>query len=67
MCKALKDTSQFDLDGNPATTFEDEMFGNNSSRHFSREITDWAGSLGLNYSLRNNLAFYAAGARGPCA
>ena len=62
--QSAENTSQFDLDANPATTFDDEMFGNNSFRHFSREITDWAGSLGVNYSLRNNLAFYAAGARG---
>jgi iron complex outermembrane recepter protein len=59
-----ENTSKQDLDGNPATTYDNETFGNGSFRHFTRNITDWAGSLGLNYRLNENLAFYAAGSRG---
>jgi iron complex outermembrane recepter protein len=62
--QSAENVSQFDLDGDSATTFDNEMFGNNSFRHFSREITDWAGSVGLNFAVRKNLALYAAGARG---
>jgi iron complex outermembrane receptor protein len=59
-----ENTSKIDLDGNPATTYDNETFGNGSFRHFTRNITDWAGSLGLNYRANENLAFYAAGSRG---
>ena len=59
-----ENTSKFDLDGNPATTYDNETFGNGSFRHFTRNITDWAGSIGLNYRMNDNLAFYAAGSRG---
>lgn len=59
-----ENTSKFDIDGNPATTYDNETFGNGSFRHFTNNITDWAGSLGLNYRLNDNWAFYAAGARG---
>ena len=44
-------TSTFDLDNNPATTFNNETFGNGSFRHFIRGITDWSASVGLNYTL----------------
>jgi iron complex outermembrane recepter protein len=59
-----ENTSTFDLDGNPATTYNNETFGNGSFRHFDRGISDWSASLGLNFSLRPNLSLYAAGARG---
>ena len=59
-----ENTSKFDIDGNPATTYDNETFGNGSFRHFTNNITDWAGSLGLNYRLNENWGFYAAGARG---
>ena len=59
-----ENTSKFDLDGNPATTYDNETFGNGSFRHFTNNITDWAGSLGLNYRLNDDWAFYASGARG---
>jgi outer membrane receptor protein involved in Fe transport len=57
-------TSVFDLDGNPFTQFDNETFGNGSFRHFTRNITDWAGSLGLNYRLSDNVGLYASGSRG---
>jgi iron complex outermembrane recepter protein len=59
-----ENTSKFDIDGNPATTYDNETFGNGSFRHFTRNITDWAGSLGLNYRLNESWGFYAAGSRG---
>ena len=39
----------------PTTTYDNETFGNNSFRHFTNNITDWAGSLGLNYRLNDEL------------
>ena len=62
--QSSENTSSFDLDNNPATLFDNETFGNGSFRHFSRGITDWAASLGLNYRLNDNLSIYATGARG---
>jgi outer membrane receptor protein involved in Fe transport len=59
-----ENTSKFDIDGNPVTTYDNETFGNGSFRHFTRNITDWAGSIGLNYRMNDNLSFYASGARG---
>jgi len=56
--------STFDLDNNPATEYDNEQFGNGSFRQFTRNITDWASSIGLNYRLNDNLSFYASGARG---
>ncbi len=62
--QTAEQTSTFDLDNNPATTFNNETFGNGSFRHFDRGISDWSASLGLNFSLRKNISLYAAGARG---
>jgi len=59
-----ENTAKFDIDGNPATTYDNETFGNGSFRHFTQNLTDWAGSLGLNYRLNQNWGFYAAGSRG---
>jgi iron complex outermembrane receptor protein len=62
--QSAENTSAFDLDNNPATPFDNETFGNGSFRHFTRGLTDWAASLGLNYRLNENLSIYATGARG---
>jgi outer membrane receptor protein involved in Fe transport len=62
--QSAENTSTFDLDANPATTYNNETFGNGSFRHFDRGISDWSASLGLNFSLRPNISLYAAGARG---
>ena len=40
------------------------MFGNGSFRHFSTDITDWAGSRRAQLPVNDNLALYAAGSRG---
>jgi iron complex outermembrane recepter protein len=62
--QSSENTSTVDLDGNPATTYNNETFGNHSFRHFDRGISDWSASLGLNFTLRPNISLYAAGARG---
>jgi iron complex outermembrane recepter protein len=62
--QSSENTSTFDLDNNPTTTFNNETFGNGSFRHFNRGITDWAASLGLNYSLNDNISLFASAARG---
>jgi iron complex outermembrane receptor protein len=62
--QSSENTSTFDLDNNPATTYNNETFGNGSFRHFSRGIKDWSASLGLNFSINRNVSLYAAGARG---
>jgi len=62
--QSSENTSSFDLDGNPNTTYNNETFGNGSFRHFQRGMTDWAGSVGLNYALKDNLSIYGSAARG---
>jgi iron complex outermembrane receptor protein len=62
--QSSEQSSPFDLDGDPATTYDNVTFGNGSFRHFTRDITEWAASVGLNYRMNDNVAFYAAGARG---
>ena len=62
--QSSENTETVDLDGNAATTFDNILFGNNTFRHFNHNITDWAGSLGLNYVVNDNLAVFAAGSRG---
>ncbi len=59
-----ENTSPFDLDGDPATTYDTETYGNNSFRNFSRNITDWSSSVGLNYRVNDNFSVYGSGARG---
>ncbi|HYC31067.1 MAG TPA: TonB-dependent receptor [Gemmatimonadales bacterium] len=62
--QAAENTVVADQDGDPATRFDNIEFGNNTFRHFTHDVTDWAGSLGLNYVVNDNLAVYAAGSRG---
>jgi iron complex outermembrane recepter protein len=59
-----ENTSPVDLDANPATPYDNITLGNNSFRHFSRDITDWSASVGLNYRVSENLSVYGSGARG---
>lgn len=55
--------SKYDLDGNPSTKYDNVWWGNNSYRHFKRNINDWALSGGLNYKVNDQLALYAQGSR----
>ena len=41
-----ENTSPVDLDADPATPYDNFNYGNNSFRHFSRNITDWSGFAG---------------------
>jgi iron complex outermembrane receptor protein len=56
--------SPVDLDGNPATPFDNMNFGNNSFLHFNRNITDWSASAGLNFRVNDRVSVYGTGARG---
>jgi iron complex outermembrane receptor protein len=62
--QTAENTSRIDLDGDTATRYDNEMFGNGSFRHFNETIDDWAGSIGLNYRLTNRTSVYALGSRG---
>ena len=62
--QSAENTAQFDLDANPATPYDNEKFGNNTFRHFSRGLSDWSSSIGLNYRVNDYVSVYAAGARG---
>ncbi len=62
--QSSENTSSFDLDANPNTTYNNETYGNGSFRHFQKGMTDWAASVGLNYSVNDNLSVYANAARG---
>jgi outer membrane receptor protein involved in Fe transport len=59
-----ENTSPVDQDANPATTYDNITYGNNSFRHFSHDITDWSASVGLNYRVNDALSVYGSGARG---
>jgi outer membrane receptor protein involved in Fe transport len=56
--------SPVDLDGDLATTYDSMNYGNNTFRHFSRDITDWSASAGLNFRVSENVSVYGSGARG---
>jgi len=62
--QSSENTGSFDLDGNPNTLYDNETFGNGSFRHFSKGMTDWAASVGLNYALKDNLSIYGSASRG---
>jgi len=61
--QTAENTSAVNLDGDTLTTFDNYSWGNNSFRHFSRSISDWAGSIGLNYKVNNEIAIFAQGSR----
>lgn len=54
-----------DLDQNPDTKYDIEIWGNNTFRHFDFDIDDIAFSTGINYQIyRDKLAAYASFTRG---
>ncbi len=59
-----ENTSRQDLDGDPATPFDAEAFGDGTFRHFSLSLTDWSASVGLNYRINDRLSLYGLGSRG---
>jgi outer membrane receptor protein involved in Fe transport len=59
-----ENTAPFDLDANPATPYDNIVFGNNTFRHLSHDLSDWSASVGLNFKLNDNMSVYGAAARG---
>jgi outer membrane receptor protein involved in Fe transport len=59
-----ENSAPFDLDANPATPYDNIVFGNNTFRHLSRDLTDWSASVGLNFRVNDNVSVYGAAARG---
>ncbi|MHB1686115.1 MAG: TonB-dependent receptor [Ignavibacteriaceae bacterium] len=61
--QSAENTSFTKLTNNPNNLYDNEIWGNNSYRHFNNSLDDWAGSIGLNYSLSDEWAFYIQGGR----
>jgi iron complex outermembrane recepter protein len=61
--QTTENTSPVDMDGDPSTPYDNVMWGDGTFRHFSKDMTDWAGSLGLNYSLTDQISLYGLAAR----
>lgn len=61
--QSAENQTTVDLDGDPATTYDNEQWGSKSFRHFSRTIDDWAVSGGINFKLTDEIALYAQGSR----
>jgi iron complex outermembrane receptor protein len=59
-----ENSAPFDLDADPATPYDNIVFGNNTFRHLSHDLTDWSASVGLNFRFSDNVSFYGAAARG---
>jgi len=59
-----ENTSPVDLDGDSTTTYDNITYGNNTFRHFTRDITDWSASAGLNFRLTDAISLYGSGSRG---
>jgi outer membrane receptor protein involved in Fe transport len=58
-----ENSAPVDLDGDPATLYDVTLWGNTSFRQFSLDMNDWAGSVGLNFALLDNLSIYVLGSR----
>jgi outer membrane receptor protein involved in Fe transport len=61
--QSSENTSIVDLDGDSTTTYDQELWGNGTFRHFDRSLTDWAASVGLNYTLTPHLSIYGQASR----
>ena len=62
--QSSENTATRDLDGNSKTLYDNQfLWGNNSYRHFNKWLQDYAASIGLNYSVNDNYAFYVQGSR----
>jgi iron complex outermembrane receptor protein len=56
-----ENSSTFDLDGDPRTTYDTENFGNNTFRQFEFTIDDYAATGGVNYQIQpDHLAVYGS-------
>jgi outer membrane receptor protein involved in Fe transport len=61
--QSAENTTVRDLDGDSATVYDKEPWGNGSFRHFERTLHEWAGSVGLNYAVNPQLSVYVLGSR----
>lgn len=62
--QSAENTATMNLDGNNKTMYDNNfLWGNNSYRHFSKWIQDYAASIGLNYSINDNYSVYVQGSR----
>jgi iron complex outermembrane recepter protein len=61
--QTAENASNVDLDKDTTTTYDIVNWGNNTFRHLSNSLNDWAGSAGVNFSLTDAIALYLAGAR----
>ncbi|GEM_PF-225678 len=61
--QTVENGSGTDLDGNPRTLYNNVFYGNGTFRHFSRSMSDWAGSIGLNYKVTDDWSIYTQGSR----
>jgi iron complex outermembrane receptor protein len=62
--QTTENTSPFDLDGDPASLYDNENFGNNTFRHFDLDLTDWSASVGLNFRIHDRMSVYGLASRG---
>jgi outer membrane receptor protein involved in Fe transport len=62
--QAAEQTARVDIDKDSTTTFDNELFGTGAFNHFSRGISDWSASIGLNYRLNDRFSLYGTGNRG---
>lgn len=58
-----ENTATVDLDGDSTTVYDQEPWGTGAFRHLNRSMGDWAGSIGLNYSVNPELSVYVLGSR----
>jgi outer membrane receptor protein involved in Fe transport len=62
--QTAENTSSQAVSDTVSETFYDvEPWGNGSFKQLSRSMSDWAGSVGLNYAVNDNLSVYALGSR----
>jgi outer membrane receptor protein involved in Fe transport len=63
--QSAENTSTVDLDGDPTTQYDIELYGNNTFRHLEFDLDDWAYSFGANYQLvPDRWAVYGSFTRG---
>jgi outer membrane receptor protein involved in Fe transport len=58
-----ENTATVDLDRDSATVYDQEPWGTGVFRHLNRSMGDWAGSIGLNYSVNPEMSVYLLGSR----
>jgi iron complex outermembrane receptor protein len=62
--QASENNTEVDLDGDPRTPYDVEVWGNRTFRHFDFTFNEWALSGGFNYRVTDEIAVYGQGSRG---